>query len=81
MTLNYDKPTRVLTVTFSPREDRILTRVNQATSGNAVKNMFETWLLAQAETFTQYDIRETRDRLATVSDAELSAVRTTLGLP
>ena len=78
---NYDRPTRVLTVTFTPREDNILTRITRMNGPGAIKNMFDTWFLAQMDTFTKQDLSEVRDRLVTATDTEIAAVRTTLGLP
>ena len=78
---SYDKPTRVLTVTFTPKEDKILTRVNQVNGPNAVKNMFDTWFLAQVDAFTKQDLSEIKDRLVIATDTEIATVRTTLGLP
>ena len=78
---NYDRPTRVLTITFTPKEDSILTRVARMNGTGAIKNMFDTWFLAQVDTFTKQDISEVKGRLVTATDTEIAAVRTTLGLP
>ena len=80
-TYSYDKPTRVLTITFTPKEDKVLTKVNQVNGPSAIKNMFETWFLAQVDTFTKQDLSEAKGRLVTATDVELAAIRTILGLP
>ena len=79
-TYSYDKPTRVLTVTLTPKEDKVLTRSVQANGAQVVKNMFDSWLLSQVSQFTDQDLQETKNRLVTATDAELAAVRLAVGL-
>ncbi len=80
-TYSYDKPARVLTITLTAKEDRILTKSALANGPQVVKNMFDGWLLSQIDRFTEQDLLETKNRLMTATDAELAAVRLALGLP
>ena len=80
-TYNYDKPTRILTVTLTAKEDKVLTKSVQANGAQVVKNMFDGWLLSQIDRFTEQDLLETKNRLMTATDVELAAVRLALGLP
>ena len=80
-TYNYDKPTRTLTIILTAKEDKILARSILANGAQVVKNMFDGWLLSQSTQLTEQDVQETRTRLLSATDTELSAVRTALGLP
>lgn len=78
---SYDKPTRVLTVTLTLKEDKVLTRSVQSNGAQVVKNMFDGWLASQLEAVTSQDLLETKNRLMTATETELATVRAALGLP
>ena len=79
-TFNYDKPTRTLTVVFAPAEDAILLRVARTTGPQALKQLIETWLIQQAQSFSSQDIAEIKSRIERASATELDAVKTALGV-
>lgn len=80
MTIDYDKPTRTMTVVFTAAEDRALTRITKSVGQDAVKHTLETWMIQQIRALADRDLVSIKERLQNANAAELESVKTALNI-
>ena len=80
MQFNYDRDTRVMTLTMSVKEDEIFRRARRDQSPDVVVNVVETWLRQQEVAFSGRDTMVIKEALKTATVEQLDSIKTMLGV-